>query len=108
MLTLLVYLTQNILITLYFSFFLFLSSWLGIAFAYNFIETILFLESLYLAMIIFCASLSVIVNHFLMDLFLIFLIFFTVCDSIVALIFVLITFQTLKTINIKHFSSIKN
>jgi NADH:ubiquinone oxidoreductase subunit K len=102
------YITQNIITIFYFCIFLFLSSWLGIAFSDSFIESIFFVEILYLSLIIFASLISIITNHPLIDLFLIFIIFFTVCDSILGLILTLITFKTIKSIKIKHFIYLKN
>ena len=102
------YLTQNIIIIIYFSIFLFLTSWIGIAFSESFLEGIFFLEILYLSLVFFCTLVSLITNHPLLDLMLIFIIFFTVCDSILGLILTLVTFITLKTIEIKNFSFLNN
>jgi NADH:ubiquinone oxidoreductase subunit K len=44
----------------------------------------------------------------MIDLILILIIFFTVCDSILGLILTLITFKTMKTIDIKSFSFLTN
>jgi NADH:ubiquinone oxidoreductase subunit K len=102
------YITQNLVVILYFSFFIFLSSWLGIAFSDSFIEGIFFVEVLYLALLLFASIISIITNHPIIDLFLIFIIFFTICDSILGLILTLITFKTLKTIQTKHFKNLIN
>lgn len=98
-----IYISQNIIIIFYFSFFLFLSSWFGIASSESFIECIFFLEILYLSLVFFSSLISIISNQPLIDLFLIFLIFFTVCDSLLGLILTLVTFKTIKTIEIKNF-----
>lgn len=104
----LLYITQNLVVILYFSFFIFLSSWLGIAFSDSFVEGIFFVEVLYLSLLLFASIISIITNHPIVDLFLIFIIFFTICDSILGLILTLITFKTLKTIQIKHFINLTN
>ena len=94
----LLYFTENILLVLFFYFFIFLSSWFGIAFSNSFIEGLFFLEILYLCILIFTSIFSIISNNPFMDLFLIFIIFFTICDSILGLILILITFKIYKNI----------
>mgnify|MGYP007047378472 CR=1 FL=1 len=101
-------LNQNITIIFFFSFFLFLTSWLGIAFSDSFIEGIFFLEVLYLSLVFFSTLISILTNNPMIDLILILIIFFTVCDSILGLILTLITFKTMKTIDIKSFSFLTN
>jgi NADH:ubiquinone oxidoreductase subunit K len=101
-------LNQNITIIFFFSFFLFLTSWLGIAFSDSFIEGIFFLEVLYLSLVFFSTIISILTNNPMIDLILILIIFFTVCDSILGLILTLITFKTMKTIDIKSFSFLTN
>lgn len=101
-------LNQNITIIFFFSFFLFLTSWLGIAFSDSFIEGIFFLEILYLSLVFFSTIISILTNNPIIDLMLLFIIFFTVCDSILGLILTLITFKTMKTIDIKSFSFLNN
>ena len=102
------YLSQNLIIIFYFSIFLFLSSWIGIASSETFLEGIFFLEILYLALVFFSSLISIVTNHPIVDLVLIFIIFFTVCDSILGLILTLVTFKTLKTIEMKIFSFLTN
>ena len=100
------YITQNIVFILYFSIFIFFSSWLGIAFSDSFVEGLFFIEILYLSILIFGSIISIIVNNSLVDLFLIFILLFTVCDSILGLIFILVTFRTVKNVNITFYSNI--
>jgi len=104
----LLYLSQNITIIFFFSIFLFLSSWIGTAFSEFFLEGIFFLEILYLSLVFFSSLISIITNHPIIDLVLIFIIFFTVCDSILGLILTLVTFKTIKHVEIKYFSHLNN
>jgi NADH:ubiquinone oxidoreductase subunit K len=97
------YITENLVTILYFSIFIFLSSWLGIAISDSFIEGLLFVEILYLALVLFASIVSILINNPIIDLFIIFMIFFTVCDSILGLILTLITFKTVKNIQFKFF-----
>ena len=60
------------------------------------------LSTVILSLVIFASLISIITNHPLIDLFLIFIIFFTVCDSILGLILTLITFKTIKSIKIDN------
>jgi len=100
---LLLYISDNFLNIIYFNILLFLVSWLGIAFSDNFIESFFFLELVYLSLIIFTSILSLLTKFFLFDLFLIFILFFSICDSILGLILILITFNINKNIEIKKY-----
>jgi len=104
--TFLIYISQNIVSILYFYLFVFLSSWLGIAFSDSFIEGLFFLEVLYLSLLIFISIFSLISNNPLLELFLIFILFFTICDSILGLILTLITFKVIKSVLIGIFISL--
>ena len=97
------YVSDNFIDILYFNILLFLFSWLGIAFSDNFIEAFFFLELVYLSLIILCTLLSILTNFFLFDLLIIFILFFSICDSILGLILTLITFNTNKKINLKNY-----
>lgn len=101
-----IYIAENLVTILYFSIFIFLSSWLGITVSDSFIEGLLFIEILYLALLLFASVISIIINNPIIDLFIIFLIFFTICDSILGLILILITFKTFKNIQFKFFSNL--
>ena len=99
----LLYISQNLVSILYFYMFIFFSSWLGIAFADSFIEGLFFLEILYLSILIIDSIFSIAANNPIIDLFIIFILFFTICDSILGLILTLITFKIVKNILINHF-----
>jgi hypothetical protein len=75
-----------------------LSSWFGIAFSSSFIEALFFLEILYLSILILTSIFSIISNNPFIDLFLIFILFYTICDSILGLILILISFKIIKNI----------
>lgn len=97
------YISDNFLSILHFNILLLLLSWLGIAFSDNFIESFFFLELVYLSLVIFSNLINTLINFFLLDLFLIFILFFSICDSILGLILVLITFNINKNIEIKNY-----
>lgn len=101
--TLFLYISDNFLSILHFNILLLLLSWLGIAFSDNFIESFFFLELVYLSLVIFSNLINTLINFFLLDLFLIFILFFSICDSILGLILVLITFNINKNIEIKNY-----
>ena len=63
------YISQNLVTILYFSIFIFLSSWLGIAISDSFIEGLLFVEILYLALVLFASIVSILINNPIIDLF---------------------------------------
>jgi len=75
-----------------------LSSLFVIAFLSSFIEVLFFLEILYLSILILTSIFSIISNNPFIDLFLIFILFYTICDSILGLILILISFKIIKNI----------
>ena len=95
---------DDLLIILTLSLLLLFSSWLGIAFCNTFLDGLFHLELVYLSLIIIATILSTLTSFFLLDLFIIFIIFFAVCDSILGLILTLIVFKTNKTTTLTDYS----
>ena len=103
MITIFLYISDNFLNIIYFNIILLVTSWLGLALSDNFIESFFFLEIIYLSLILLANLFSVLTNYFLFDLFILFIIFFSICDSILGLILVLITFHINKNIELKKY-----
>lgn len=94
---------DNFTLIFLFTMFIYLSSWFGIANADTFIESFFFLEITYLSLVLLTTLLSILTNFFLFDLLLIFILFFSICDSILGLILTLITFKINKSIKLKRY-----
>jgi len=78
-------------------------SWFGISCSKDLIESFFFLEMVYLSLVLLCNFFSFLTNFYLFDLFQIFILFFSICDSILGLILVLITFNINKNITLNSF-----
>lgn len=86
---------------------IFFFSWLGIGFSKNFIEAFFFLESVYLSLIICANTLAFIQPCFLFDLFILFILFFSICDSILGLIITLVSYKVNKTIQLSDYKFLR-